>query len=211
MSSSDINKKLSAISVVEGNPIRAQLQEDETLRTPEENWKMMVHSVRQYSKAGNWSDTLDVLVFLSNQEGNPESAKARAMTMWLALKTETPIAVLTSAAYKLVVNLGEKHPLCAPLASVANLMLQHRTPEDPDRPLAISHVQQMYMHVCPSALNEDRDGFDQWVKENQLDDPDVIIPQVMGLLEIMIGDDWWVDRDAVQAELDAYQAEQQQN
>ncbi len=209
MSVSDINKKLAAIQVVEGNTTRAQVQNEETLRTPQENWEMTINTLRQYSRARNWEEALDVLVFLSNQENNPEVFKARAQAMWLALKGEAPIAVLTSIAYKLVVSLGPQHPITGPLAAVANLMLEHRTPDHPDRPLAESHVQQMYMHACPAALNDDREGFDKWVQENQLDDPDHIIPIVMGLLEIMAGEDWWIDREAIQADLEAYQREKQ--
>ncbi|MBF0188900.1 MAG: hypothetical protein HQL50_13340 [Magnetococcales bacterium] len=200
MSTSDANKQLAGIQIVQGNTHRERLQED--AESPkEDNWTLAVNSLKQLSRAGNWEEAHESLIFLANQENHPEVYRAKALAVWLALKTDVPIAQLTSSFYKLLIGVGPDHESAPALASLANLMLHHRTPDHPDRELAQLHVHQMFQYVSEVDGITDQEGFKSWVEENHLDDPDIIIPMVMQTLEEIMGDLDWIDRDRIQDQL----------
>ncbi|MBF0622592.1 MAG: hypothetical protein HQL54_11765 [Magnetococcales bacterium] len=203
MSLDELNKQLSAINVIQGNEFRAKLQDDDgDDMTPEENWDLMVNSVRQFTRAKKWDEALDALVYLSNQDNNPLVFSARAQAAWLALKTPVPVSQVTQFLYKLMITLTATHPAAPAMASLANFMVNNRKDEDPDRPLAEFHVQQMYQHCLDDPNGEaTTESFQKWVTENQLDQPDYFIPIVMEVLEELVGDSWWVDRATVEADM----------
>ena len=205
MSLEDLNKALETIKVIDGNPHQEAVQatrDHDDDRTPEENWNVALNSLKQYSKARKWDDCMEVLTFLANQDNNPEMMKARAHASWLALKTQAPVAQATQVLYKLLMTLGSHHELAGPLASTANLLFHHRTPDHPDRPLAESHVQQMLLFASNLEMSASSEEVQAWVRENRLDEPETFVPKVMESLEMMIGNEWWIDKEVIQQELE---------
>ncbi|MGN7611486.1 hypothetical protein ACQZV8_05305 [Magnetococcales bacterium HHB-1] len=206
MSLKEANERLAAIQVVQDSERKAKMHDPDMDRTPEENWQLTLNALKQHSRNEDWSECLEILTYLSNQESNPQVFKARAHAAWLALKTEAAIDQVTAVLYKLLISLGNDHQAAGPIASLANYMLLHRTPDHPNRPLAESHVHQMMMHASQLGPG-DQEGFERWVVQNQLDNPDYFIPIVMETLEALIGNDWWIDQQKVQKEMEDANAE----
>ncbi|OSM02228.1 hypothetical protein MAIT1_02335 [Magnetofaba australis IT-1] len=185
-----------------------QTSDEAPERSAEEDWAINVNAVKQYSKARAWEECLNALTYLSTRENNPEAPRAMAQRVWLSLKCATPIGDVTLALTALQALLGAKHELSGNLASLANLLCQHRDERDPELPLAQHHAQLMLQAAGEAAGIDTTEAFNAWVAEHGLDDPDTFIPPIMTMLELMVGDDgWWVDRDAVQEELMAYNAD----
>ena len=46
-----------------------------------------------------------------------------------------------------------------------------------------------------------QDEFDSWLERLQLDKPDELLPRMAQIIDVMVGDNWWFDRDALRARL----------
>ena len=163
-------------------------------------------AIHRYSKAGNWQEAFKLLTVLSTKHKNKEIYKALAQRVWIALKTETPVPDVVLALFHLFNTLGPRHNLAGPIAALAHLMAKHRTPEHPDRGLALGQAQQMFALVCDQAGVVGEEAFKIWVRHHQLDHPDHYIPMVMHGLELMVGEAWWIDRDGLQKEMETARA-----
>jgi hypothetical protein len=50
---------------------------------------------------------------------------------------------------------------------------------------------------------EEQDIFDFWVERMELDDPGKFLPRLAKVLEVIVGGDWWFDRDALRGKIPA--------
>lgn len=188
------------LNVVMGNDAPADLPSQPT-RSEEEDWELNRAALSRAASRHDWQEALNLLVYLSNKDWSPEAYKAMAQAAWLSLKIECPVTQLTMALYNILLSLGAKHPAGGAIASLANLMTQHRQLEHPDNELARFHARQMLHFVADGAHVEGVESFQQWVQDNRLDDPEYFVPVVLATLESMVEGDWWIDVHAVQDEL----------
>jgi len=48
---------------------------------------------------------------------------------------------------------------------------------------------------------DDEEGIKIWLEVLQLNDPDELLPRLAKIIDVMVGDDWWIDRDDLRARL----------
>ena len=191
-------KTLANIQVVRGrNYAEEQGIQQLEQRTPEEDWTINRNALPHHIKAGDWLAAMDVLIYLATREGHPDRFKALAHRVWLSLKAHIPVTEVTLGLSALQVVLGPTHRAYAPVAALAHLMAQRRTPDHPDRELARFQSQQMLQLAAEAAHILDGDDFQCWAAAQHLDDPDHFIPIVIDALEEIIEGDWWIDPDLV--------------
>ena len=179
--------------------------------TPEEEWQMNIRAVRHLSRVGNWPEVLKLLRNLSTKNQNPEVYKALGQQIWVALKSDAPAVDVVQSLFHWLNTLGPAHELAGHVAALANLVVQMRTPDHPEQGLAQGQAQQMFSLVCGTLGIEGREAFDAWVRAKHLDDPDQFIPVVMEGLELMVGEEWWIDRQALHREMELANAEVRQS
>lgn len=166
------------------------------------DWDAEVAQVRRWGDEGNWDEAFKLLKKMSQRFKNTEIYKALAQRIWVALKTETPASECVLALFHLLNTLGPRHDVAGPIAALAHFLAKHRTPNHPDRELAMGQAQQMFHRVCEEKGVVGEESFKIWVKNNRLDDPNHYVPIVMHCLEVMVGDEWWFDRSLLQRELE---------
>ncbi|MBF0583137.1 MAG: hypothetical protein HQL80_02745 [Magnetococcales bacterium] len=164
----------------------------------EEEWRLNKAAVGRFSRNGQWKEALELLTALSKKQKSHEIYKALAMRVWIALKTDAAVTDVVLALFHLLNTLGPQHEVAGPIAALAHLMAKHRTPDHPDRALAQGQSQQMFSLVMDSVGIVGDDAFKKWVAQNRLDDPEYYVPIVLNCLEVMVGDEWWIDREALQ-------------
>ncbi|NGZ27963.1 MAG: hypothetical protein G8345_13870 [Magnetococcales bacterium] len=175
---------------------------DAPTRSEEEDWQANREELVKANEKRDWFEVLRILVYLSNKDGIPEAYKAMAQAAWLVLKIQAPVTQVTLIFYNLLVSLTPKHRAGPAIASLANLMSRHRTPDHPDRELAINQAGQMLHYVATTLDLDDQDAFQAFVEREHLNDPDHFLPLVMETLDAMIRGDWWFDHHLVQEELE---------
>ena len=48
---------------------------------------------------------------------------------------------------------------------------------------------------------EKQEDFEQWIQRLELDDPAQFLPRLRNVVDVLVQDDWWIDRDLIQASL----------
>jgi hypothetical protein len=48
---------------------------------------------------------------------------------------------------------------------------------------------------------EDQTQFDRWVERLELDDPDKFLVRLRNVVDVLVQDQWWFDRDALQSQI----------
>lgn len=165
-----------------------------------EEWAMNKAAIARYGRNRQWDKVLEILVAISKRQKDHEVYKALAHRVWIALKSETPVTDVVLALFHLLHTLGIRHEVAGPIAALAHFMAKHRTPDHPDRALAIAQAQQMLDLVVQEVGVRGDEAFKRWVAHHRLDDPNLYIPSVLNCLEVMIGGDWWFDPALLQEE-----------
>jgi len=86
-------------------------------------------------------------------------------------------------------------------AATAHYVADLRT-EGKERENAMFYTAQMLSSVARrhSEVKEQED-FDAWVKRLELDQPEKFLIRLRNVVDVLVQDDWWIDRDAIHAEL----------
>lgn len=189
------------IQVVQGND--APDGGPVSTRTDLEDWELNRQALERANERRDWNEALRILIYLGNKDGNLEAYRAMAQAAWLALKGTADVAHVVLTLYNLLVSVGPRHAAAGPLASLANLMCQLRTPNHPEAELARIQAQQMLRYVGDAHRLESQEEFEAWVRDQRLDDPDHFVPIALELIEGMVGWEWWIDREGIQREMEA--------
>ncbi|MBF0160212.1 MAG: hypothetical protein HQL58_11890 [Magnetococcales bacterium] len=201
--SEETKKALASIHVVRGKAYAGETGlETGPEQSAEEEWLLHLNGLKQCSRTHDWEGALNLLTYLSTREGHPKIMAALAQRAWLALKAPVLVTEVTLALSALQMKLGLDHPFAAALAALAFLMAQHRSSGHPEQHLAQQQAQQMLQLAAESARVAAGAEFEHWIMAQRLDDPDYMVPLVMNLLTELIADDWWIDAEAVQRELE---------
>ncbi len=166
----------------------------------EEEWRLNKTAIARLARNGQWPEVMEILTALSKKQKTHEIYKALAQRVWVALKSEIPVPDVVMALFHLLNTLGPRHEIAGPIVALAHLMAKHRTPDHPDAALAQAQSQQMFSLVLDAVGIVGDEAFGKWVELHHLDDPNHYIPIVLRSLEIMVGDDWWFDRAALEVD-----------
>ncbi|MBF0381120.1 MAG: hypothetical protein HQL69_08880 [Magnetococcales bacterium] len=205
--SAKVPSSLDGINVVMQNspaPLspEGENQKNNAKKDPKEEWKLNKAAITRFAKDSNWPEALKILKMLSTKHRNKEVYKALAMRVWICLKSDAPGYEVVLSLFHLLNTLTAKHEVAGPIAALAHLMAKTRTPDHEDRDLAMGQSQQMFNMICEYHKIIGEEAFHKWVAGNKLDDPNHYIPIVMNCLDIMVGDDWWFDREQLQKEME---------
>jgi len=72
-----------------------------------------------------------------------------------------------------------------------------------DSDLYLQTMQMMTTVARRHSDANDQTAFDQWIKRLELDDPRKFLVRLRNVIEVMVQDDWWLDREVLQANLPA--------
>ncbi|MBF0142709.1 MAG: hypothetical protein HQL59_04530 [Magnetococcales bacterium] len=175
--------------------------EGEARPSARQDWAMRRQAVLQFSRSGQWDEVLKTLTFMSSSPRHSGIYQALGHRVWVALKTQAPASDTVLALFHLLNTLGPRHEIAGPVAALAHFVARHRTPDHPDRELAMGQAQQMFALVCGAINVLPGEPFDRWVRETHLDDPNHYVPVVLRALELMVGEEWWFDREALERQL----------
>jgi hypothetical protein len=87
-------------------------------------------------------------------------------------------------------------------AATAAFLADLRAPEGPDRDRLVFFANQLLGRVARRhGQVADQEAFDQWVRRLELDEPDKFLVRLRNVVDVLVQDDWWIDRDAIQSQL----------
>ena len=140
------------------------------------------------------------ILFLAEQ---PQSLAALGQGIWLAV-TYPVDPELSVALLQHVVEETPPDADGAAVAAVTAYYLADLRARDPQREHLLLYANQMLATVARRHSGVDgQQAFNKWIEDMELSDPALFLPRLRNVVDVLVQDDWWFDREALQAALPA--------
>jgi len=142
----------------------------------------------------------DVL-FLAEQ---PESLAALGQGIWLAV-TYPVDPELSVALLHRVVEETPPDADGAAVAAIAAYYIVDLRAQEPQREHLALYANQVLATVARRHSGVDgQEAFNRWIQDMELADPAKFLPRLRNVVDVLVQDDWWFDREKLQAALPAH-------
>jgi hypothetical protein len=197
-------QQLSALADVSSVP-RARLQLDiaellNALERKKEAWDIAREAFVTAMQQESWKDAVEACDVLY-QAGQADSIAVLGMGIWLAV-TFPVDPELTVAMLIHVVDETPNNSDGAALAAItARYVVDLRAADDKHESLSFL-VDNLIAMVAKRHSNvQDQTAMDKWLKRLELRDPQVFLPRLAAVIDAIVGDNWWFDRDVLRGKL----------
>ena len=140
------------------------------------------------------------ILFLADQ---PQSLAALGQGIWLAV-TYPVDPELSVALLQHVVEETPPDSDGAAVAAVTAYYLADLRARDPQREHLLLYANQVLATVARRHSGVDgQQSFNKWIEDMELNDPALFLPRLRNVVDVLVQDEWWFDREALQAALPA--------
>jgi hypothetical protein len=140
------------------------------------------------------------ILFLADQ---PQSLAALGQGIWLAV-TYPVDPELSVALLQHVVDETPPDADGAAVAAVTAHYLVDLRAQEPQREHLLLYTNQLLATVARRHSGVDgQEAFNRWIEDMELNDPAAFLPRLRNVVDVLVQDEWWFDRDALQAALPA--------
>ncbi len=164
-----------------------------------EAWPLARTAFDLYLELGNRENAADACDVLY-QCNHPGSLAALGQGIWLAVTFPMDPEITVHLLSQVVDDTPDDADGAAVAAATACFIADLRAPEGPDRERLLFFSQQLLGRVARrhSAV-ENQAQFDYWIAKLELNDPDKFLVRLRNVVDVLVQDDWWFDRAALQA------------
>jgi len=138
------------------------------------------------------------ILFLSNQA---ESLAALGQGIWLTVTFPMDPELSVAMLQHVVDETPADSDGAAVAATVAHYLVDLRA-EGRSREDLMFYTNQLLATVARRHSDvHDQEAFSRWFQKLELDDPAKFLPRLRNVVDVLVQDEWWIDRDAIQAKL----------
>ena len=151
-----------------------------------------------FYELGDWqnaADTCDVLY----QADQSDSLIALGQGIWLAVTFPIDPEITVHLLSHVVDDTPDDSDGAAVAAATAAFIADVRAPEGPDRERLAFFAQQLLGRVARRHGEvETQEQFEYWVDKLELNEPDKFLVRLRNVVDVLVQDQWWFDREALQ-------------
>ncbi len=154
-----------------------------------------------YAAAQDWEGAIQAcdVMFVTDE---PEALAALGQGVWLAVTFPVDPELTVTMLQHVVEDTPAESQGAAVAATVAHYVADMRMKEGKDRDNVLFYTNQLLATVARRQGEvKDQGDFDQWFKKLELDDPAKFLPRLRNIVDVLVQDNWWIDRTAIQATL----------
>ncbi len=138
------------------------------------------------------------VMFLSEQ---PESLAALGQGIWLAVTFPVDPELSVAMLQHVIDETPPDSDGAAVAATVAHYIVDLRA-SDRQREDLLFYTNQLLATVARRHSNViDQEAFSRWFKKLELDDQAKFLPRLRNVVDVLVQDEWWIDRDAIREKL----------
>ena len=167
----------------------------------QEAWDRAREAFDIYTAAEDWEGAVQAseILFLSDQ---PESLPALGQGIWLAVTFPIDPELTVAMLQHVVDDTPPDSDGAAVAAIVAHYVVDMRAPEGKSRENLLFYTNQMLAATARrhSGVQSQQD-FDRWFQKLELNDPALFLPRLRNVVDVLVQDEWWIDRDALREKL----------
>ena len=165
-----------------------------------EAWAMAREAFDLYLAEQAWEGAAQAcdILFLSEQ---PQSLAALGQGIWLAV-TYPVDPELSVALLQRVVEETPPDSDGAAVAAITAYYLVDSRAREPQREHLLLYANQVLATVARRHSSVDgQQDFNKWIEDMELKDPALFLPRLRNVVDVLVQNDWWFDREALQAAL----------
>jgi len=166
----------------------------------EEAWQHAREAFSVFVDYEEWQDAVDAADMLY-QTGQPGSVCALGQGIWLAVT----YPVRAQSTVTLLDHVIDETPPDSDGAAVAAMAAHYiaglRTEGEEHENLSFLTTQMIARVAKRHRGIEDQETLDVWIEMLQLNDVPQLLKRLSLIVDVMVGDKWWFDRDALRARL----------
>lgn len=166
----------------------------------EQAWQAARDALDQAITTDQWQPAVEACDILFQSE-QPYSVRALAHGIWLGISFPIDPELSVAMLQHLVDETPDRSDGAAVAAAVANYIVDLRATGEQRENLQFFTNQLLGQVARRHSQVDEQEVFDFWVQQLELDQPDKFIPRMGKVLEVLVADDWWFDRDAVRAKI----------
>jgi hypothetical protein len=197
-------QQLDALAVPEVLP-RARLQLDIAealivLERKQEAWDIAREAFVTSMQQESWSDAVEACDVLY-QCGQEDSIAVLGMGIWLAVTFPVDPELTVALLIHIVDETPDNSDGAALAAITARYVVDLRAEDDKHESQSFL-VDNLISMVAKRHSNvQDQAAMDKWLKRLELRDPQVFLPRMAEVINAIVGDKWWFDRDVLRDRL----------
>ena len=165
-----------------------------------EAWAAAREAFDLYLAEQAWEGTAQACDILSLSD-QPQSLAALGQGIWLAV-TYPLDPELSVALLQRVVEETPPDSDGAAVAAITAYYLVDLRAREPQREHLLLYANQVLATVARRHSGVDgQQDFNKWIDDMELSDPALFLPRLRNVVDVLVQDDWWFDREALQAAL----------
>ena len=146
------------------------------------------------------ADACDILY----QADQPDSLIALGHGIWLGVTFPIDPEISVHLLSHVIDDTPDDSDGAAVAAATASFLADVRADEGPEKERLTFFAQQLLGRVARRHSGvETQEQFDLWVERLELNDPDKFLVRLRNVVDVLVQDQWWFDRDALQAQIPA--------
>lgn len=183
---------------------RVQLDIAETLlglQKKTESWDSARAAFDVFAAEESWQDAIEAcdVLFQCEQE---ESLAALGNGVWLAITYPVPAQLTVAMLQHIIDETPDDSDGAAVAAMAAHYIADLRT-EGKDHENLTFFTKQLVAGVARRhrGIEDDPEMIRMWIEILGLNDVNELLARLSAMVDVIVGDNWWVDRDALRARL----------
>ncbi len=163
-------------------------------------WSAAREAFDMYVQAEHWERAVECcnVMYLTDQ---PDALVALGQGVWLSV-TYPVDPELTVVMLEHVINDTPDDSDGAAVAASAAYYIADLRAEGKIRENLLFFTSQLLANVARRhSRADDQEHFEAWFKKLELHDPALFLPRLRNVVDVLVQDSWWIDRDALRAKL----------
>jgi len=168
------------------------------LERGDEAWPVAQTALGIFVSEGQWEAAADAcnVLYEANQ---PDSLIALGHGLWLGVTFPIDPEISVNLLSHVVDDTPDESDGAAVAAATACFIADMRADPGPDRDRLMFFAQQLLGRVARRHSRiENQDQFDLWIERLELNEPDKFLVRLRNVVDVLVQDQWWFDRDALQ-------------
>ncbi|WP_078118662.1 hypothetical protein [Thiosocius teredinicola] len=171
------------------------------LERGDEAWPIAYTALGILLQEQEWEAAADACNILYECDQD-DSLIALGHGIWLGVTFPIDPEVSVNLLSRVVDDTPDDSDGAAVAAATACFLADVRADEGPEKERLGFFAQQLLGKVARRHSEvETQDQFDLWVEKLELNDPDKFLVRLRNVVDVLVQDQWWFDRDALQAQI----------
>ncbi len=168
-----------------------------------EAWPLGHTAFGIFAQARDWENAADACDILY-QTGEPDALVALGHGIWIGVTFPIDPEITVHLLSHVVDDTPDDSDGAAVAAATACFITDIRAEEGPDKERIAFFSQQLLGRVARRHSQvESQQQFEAWIERLELNDPDKFLVRLRNVVDVLVQDQWWIDREAIQAEIPA--------